>query len=97
MSIPETKEAPERQDVQKRGRGRPKRVEPGSRLHISVPQSLVTRVIEMRQQTHAGSISEVVKRALALYAAAVAEHRNGGRLYFKREGEAAERELALFV
>lgn len=81
----------------KKRRGRPKRVENGSRIHISVPESLSSRLQEIQQQTHANSISEVVKNALAFYAAAVEEHQNGGKVYFKREGEGRDRELALFI
>jgi len=47
--------------------------------------------------THASGLTEVVKDALTLYAAAVEEHKNGGHVYFKRENEGVERQLALFI
>src|SRR5947208_2744017 len=96
MSRAEEEEGTARVRYDQRGRGRPKRLEAGSRLHISVPESLTVRLTEIRELTHANSISEVVKNALTLYAAAVEEHKNGGRLYFKR-GNDGERELALFI
>ena len=76
-----------------RSRGRPKSLEPGNRLHINIPQ----RLLEIQRDTHASSITEVVKNSLQLYAAAVEEHKSGGCLYFKRKDEKGERQLALFI
>lgn len=78
-------------------RGRPKTGESGNRLHIYIPESLTGRLREIQRDTHAGSITEVVKNALLLYAAAVEEHKNGGRIYFKRQDEGLERQLAIFI
>jgi hypothetical protein len=80
-----------------RPRGRPKNADQNSRLHIYIPEGLISRLLEIQRETHAGSITEVVKNALALYAAAVEEHKNGGHVYFKRKGDEAERQLALFI
>jgi hypothetical protein len=79
----------------RRVRGRPKSVE-ASRIHLSLPDTLLSRLQEIQRDTHANSLTEVVKAALQLYAAAVAEHKNGGRLYFK-DDEGHERQLALFI
>jgi hypothetical protein len=81
----------------RRTRGRPKSLEPGNRLHIYIPESLTNRLLEIQRDTHASSLTEVVKNALTLYAAAVDEHKNGGRVYFKRKDEGGERQLALFI
>jgi hypothetical protein len=81
----------------RRARGRPKSVEPGNRFHISIPESLTNRLMEIQRDTHASSITEVVKAALQLYAAAVEEHKRGGNIYFKRKDEGIERQLALFI
>jgi len=81
----------------RRTRGRPKSVETGNRFHISIPESLTKRLLEIQHDTHAVSITEVVKNALQLYAAAVEEHKNGGYVYFKRKDEGIERQLALFI
>jgi hypothetical protein len=81
----------------RRARGRPRAPEGGNRLHIYVPESLTKRLQEIQEQTHASSITEVVKAALQLYAAAVEEHANGGHVYFKRKDEGVERQLALFI
>jgi len=53
--------------------------------------------LEIQRDTHASSITEVVKNSLQLYAAAVEEHKSGGCLYFKRKDEKGERQLALFI
>jgi hypothetical protein len=81
----------------RRMRGRPKAAESGSRIHISIPDALATRLLEIQRDTHASSLTEVVKAALQLYAAAVEEHKAGGHVYFKRQGEGLERQLALFI
>jgi hypothetical protein len=81
----------------RRSRGRPKSLEAGNRLHISIPESLTQRLLEIQRDTHASSITEVVKNALMLYAAAIEEHKSGGHLYFKRSDGDKERQLALFI
>jgi hypothetical protein len=78
-------------------RGRPKNLEAGNRVHIYIPESLTQRLLEIQRDTHANSITEVVKNALMLYAAAVQEHKDGGHIYFKRKNEQVERQLALFI
>jgi hypothetical protein len=80
-----------------RGRGRPKNLEPGNRLHIQIPESLTQKLLEIQRDTHASSITEVVKNALTLYAAAVAEHKCGGHVLFKRKDEEGARQLPLFI
>ncbi len=81
----------------RRSRGRPKCLENGNRMHIYIPETLTQRLMEIQRETHANSLTEVVKAALQLYAAAVEEHKNGGNVYFKRKGEDGERQLALFI
>lgn len=80
----------------RKSRGRPKSMDGGNRLHIYIPETLTKRLAEIQQETHASSLTEVVKSALQLYAAAVEEHKKGGRIYFRRDGD-GERELALFI
>jgi len=80
-----------------RSRGRPKNVEAGSRLHIYVPDTLLARLQEIQRDTHANSVTDVIKSALTLYAAAIEEHKKGGSIYFKRPGDQPERQLALFI
>lgn len=81
----------------RKARGRPKSLEGGNRLHIYIPESLTNRLLEIQRDTHATSITEVVKSALQLYAAAIEEHKNGGHVYFKRRSDGVERQLALFI
>jgi hypothetical protein len=80
----------------RRGRGRPKSHGAEARLHVSMPQSLKDRLEGLQEDTHASSIAEVVKNALALYAAAVDLHNKGGCLLFKDE-KGVERQLTLFL
>jgi|ERR1700741_1688471 len=89
--------APPKGRAEKKARGRPKRAEAGSRLHISIPESLTKRLLEIQRDIHATSLTEVIKNALALYAAAVEEHKNGGHVYFKRKNDGVERQLTLFI
>jgi hypothetical protein len=58
---------------------------------------LTKRLLEIQQYTHANTITEVLKSALTLYAAAVEEHKSGGHVYFKRKDDDVERQLALFI
>jgi hypothetical protein len=80
-----------------RARGRRKNPEATSRLHLYMPETLIKRLEEIQRDTHASSITEVIKDALTLYAAAVQEHKSGGNIYFKRTGDGIERQLALFI
>ena len=96
MTMIESNDVADAQGVRK-PRGRPKSLESGNRLHLYIPESLTNRLMEIQRDTHASSITEVVKAALQLYAAAVDEHKNGGRVYFKRKNEGVERQLALFI
>jgi hypothetical protein len=80
----------------RRARGRPKS-DSGTRVHLSIPESLIIRLQKIQRDTHASSLTEVVKAALQLYAAAVEEHKNGGHIYFKHRDEEVERQLALFI
>jgi len=79
-----------------RGPGRPRSAVPEVRLHVSMPQSLKDRLEEIQRDTHASSVTEVVKNALALYAAAVDLHQKGGSLIFK-EASGQEERLRLFI
>jgi Ribbon-helix-helix protein, copG family len=81
----------------KKPRGRPKSPEAGTRLHIYVPESLTHRISEIQRDTHASSLTEVIRNALLLYSAALEEHKNGGYILLKRPNEEVGRQLALFI
>jgi hypothetical protein len=66
-------------------------------LTSQVPDLLMQRLLEIQRDTHASNITEVVKNALTLYAAAVEEHRFGGHVFFKRKDEEGVRQLPLFI
>ena len=83
-------------------KGRPKNTRPkkkatGPRVHVSLPESLTKRLLEIQEFTHANTVTEVLKAAVTLYAAAVEEHKSGGHVYFKRKDNDVERQLALFI
>ena len=80
-----------------KGKGRPKSLEKGVRLHIIIPETLSARLDELQAETCAASTAELIRKALTLYVAALDEHKNGGRIYFRREGETMERQLLLFI
>jgi hypothetical protein len=79
----------------RRPRGRPKSAE-ASRVHLSIPETLIERLHEIQRDTHASSLTEVVRDALQLYAAAVEVHKKGGHICFK-DDKGGERQLALFI
>jgi hypothetical protein len=64
----------------RRSRGRPKNLQAASKLHISIPENLTKRLVVLQKDTHASSLTEVIKAALLLYAAAVEEHKAGGHV-----------------
>jgi hypothetical protein len=79
----------------RRPRGRPKNAE-ASRVHLSIPETLIERLHQIQHDTHAGSIAEVVRNALQLYAAALEVHKNGGHICLK-DDKGGERQLAIFL
>jgi hypothetical protein len=79
-------ETPER-----RGPGRPRSAVPEARLHVSMSKGLRDRLEEIQSETGAASVSEVVKDALVLYAAALDVHRKGGYVLFKDKDGQLER------
>jgi hypothetical protein len=97
MRLTETVPVETQPERNRRARGRSKSPEAGSRLHIYIPESLTVRLSQIQRDTHASSLTEVVKAALQLYAAAVEEHKRGGHVYFRREDDGVERQLALFI
>jgi hypothetical protein len=80
----------------RRGPGRPKSPEVEARLHVSMPQSLKDQLEKIQHWAHKSSVSEVVKDALVLYAAAVDVHKNGGHVVFRDE-KGGEQTLLLFL
>jgi hypothetical protein len=92
-----TMQHPELEGHEGRKRGRPKSLpEGGTRLHIYIPDTLVNRLQDIQRETHANSITEVVKAALTLYVAAVDEHKDGGHVILRRK-DGVERQLAMFI
>ncbi len=64
------------------------------RLNLDLPQAARDALVELRDKTHADSLSEVVRRALGLYDALVTETDNGA-VAVLRYPDGAERRLLL--
>ena len=53
------------------------RTEPRHRMYIDLPEAVCQQVEELRKQVHADTLSEVMRRALALYELMIAERAKG--------------------
>ena len=62
---------------------RPKRKTKKVRLNLDMPESVKERLEQLRDNTHADSMSEVVRRALALYELVTREVVQGSSLIIK--------------
>lgn len=67
-----------------------------TRLHLMLPEVLMAKVPELQRAAGASSMSELVRSALALYSAALDEHRAGGCV-FLRGSDGVERQVILPV
>lgn len=73
---------------------RPARKQPKVRLNLDMPEEIKEQLEELRDLTHADSMSEVVRRALAVYDFLLLEKSAGG-VTFIRDKDGKERELFL--
>lgn len=76
--------------------GRPKKSESTVRIQATVPTSLHHRMIELQEAAFHGSVSDMLCAALTFYVENHEEHKKGGKLLFKREGE-PPREILTFL
>jgi hypothetical protein len=67
---------------------------PTSRLTLDLPEPVRAKLDALRDHTHADSLVEVVRRALAVYDFLWAEKAEGGKLVIKLE-DGTEREVIL--
>ena len=51
------------------------------RLHLAMPLKTRELLEKLQQRTEAGSMTEVIRRALALFDVAIAEHEKGNKLF----------------
>lgn len=76
---------------------RPKReLSERARLHLEVPMRVREQLERLRDTSGADSITEVVRRSLAVYEAMLTASRDG-RVVIVRDKDGTERELLLVV
>lgn len=83
------------EDSSKR-RGRPKSPET-SRIHISIPDELAERLVEIQKLSYAGSLTEVIKNALIVYANLLEEHKEKNEFYVKDNKTGILKQYILFL
>lgn len=59
-------------------------------LHLQVSKQARERIVELQRMSESESMSEVVRRALALYEIALRNRQDGGRLLLEEGGERRE-------
>lgn len=75
--------------------GRPAKNQPTRRLNLEMTEDVRQRLERLRMETQADSLTEVIRRALALYDLIVTERARGEKMVFKG-AKGAEREVVLF-
>ncbi len=73
---------------------RPKSSESKSRLNLELPERVRTRIEQIRVLAEADSMSEVIRRAISVYATLLRVTQDGDRLVL-RSANGEERELVL--
>ncbi len=69
--------------------------EPKVRLNLELPERLRGRLDQLRATSEAGTITEVVKKAVALYDVLLSANRNGRERVILRSADGTERELLI--
>lgn len=67
-----------------------------NRVHISYPDSMKTRLEEIKIETDKGSLSEVFRQALLFYSLAFEEHKKGSDFLIRNKDGELER-LRMFL
>ena len=73
---------------------RPSRKHPKIRLNLDMPAEIKSQLEDLRDLTHADSMSEVIRRAIAVYDFLLNEKANGG-VTIVRLKDGSERQLEL--
>ena len=55
------------------------------RLNLALDDAAFSKLKKLEKETTAGSMTQVIARALALYEAIVQQKKNGGRVFFEKE------------
>jgi len=75
-----------------------KKTKPSStnRVHVSYPNSMKTRLDEIKMETEKNSLSEVFRQALLFYTLAFEEHKKGSDFLIRNKDGEVER-LRMFM
>lgn len=83
-------------DIPVRKRGRSANVAT-ARVHVSLPEDLSERLVEVQKETFASSIAEVIKNALVVYVALLEEHKQGRQVFTQSKDKSDPQRLAIFL
>ena len=68
-----------------------------TRVHVSLPEDLSERLVEVQKETFASSIAEVIKNALVVYVALLEEHKQGRQVFTQSKDKGDPQRLAIFL
>lgn len=78
--------------------GRPKKRGAAiTRFHVSFPDTLHNRLVEIQEETHAGTLTEVLKDALKIYAFMLDSDKHGKELVVRDKETGHESVIPLFI
>lgn len=87
-----------KEEVKPVRRGRPPKLDktvPNS-AHVTYPESLSQRLQEIQRETHAGSIAEVFRRSLVVFAALWEAHKRGEDVILRDKNGKERQIIGLF-
>jgi hypothetical protein len=68
-----------------------------ARVHVSLPEDLSERLVEVQRETFASSIAEVIKNSLVVYVALLEEHKQGRQVFTQSKDKSDPQRLAIFL
>ena len=79
-------------------RGRPPKPDKATPMsaHVTYPESLSERLQEIQRETHAGSVAEIFRRSLILFAALWEAHKRGDEIILRDKKGRERHVIGLF-
>ncbi len=68
-----------------------------ARVHVSLPEDLSERLVQVKKETFASSLAEVIKSALVVYVALLEEHKQGRQVFTQSKDKSDPQRLAIFL
>jgi len=68
-----------------------------TRFHVSFPETLHKRLVEIQEETHAGTMAEVLKDSLKLYAFMLDADKHGKEIVVRDKETGHESVIPLFI